>query len=561
MNRQDAFKQTSIKAVREFLQSVVVVDNRANFEPTTGDVVTADLVAPDEFAVAPATPVQPPATTGTVDGPLDATALSRAFACKKLICAILKPSPTDRMRDAVRNASHRADVLILDWQMNDDGELAASIIKGVLEDDGNEGRLRLIAIYTSQSPLSGVADSLAVQLPQLSREGLTFQSESTRVVLLSKGSGANAPEEADRAVEEAELPDRVLQEFASLAQGLLSNATMAAIGGIRDHTHRMLARFGPNMDGPLLTHRALLHSAADADEFAADLIMAELQAQIPIRRIVSRFLDASRIQEYVEDRVAGGFEPRLVLTKGAAPKTFTLGAKQACDLVETGLSALDPVMADMTKMQSGKSDADSVSKFRSAMKTALHERLYLLFNDDLIDAQRAHSEFSVRSKVRRDATALPTDWIPQMRPGSVVAREDEIWLCITPSCDSIRIPADGGDFLFAALGKPSAASFDLVVPDGAEFRRLELARKRTRLITFKLVPDANGDVVATNVDGEFKFNVKAADGQPAATLRWLAELKPMHAQRLVQRYASNLSRVGVDDFEWHRIQMPGGVDA
>ena len=142
-----------------------------------------------------------------------------------------------------------------------------------------------------------------------------------------------------------------------------------------------------------------------------------------------------------------------------------------------------------------------------------------------------------------------------------MAREDEVWLCITPSCDSIRIPAAGGDFSFAALSKPSAASFDLVVPDGADYRRLELAKKRTRLITLELVPDANGDVVATKVDGEFRFEVKALDDQPAGTLRWLAELKPMHAQRLLQRYASNLSRVGVDDFEWHRMQMPGGLDA
>ena len=410
MSGPDAFEQTSVMAAREFLQTVVVVDNCAGFGPA--DAVATDLVAPDDFAAGSTFPAPLPATTSTVDGPLNATALSRAFACKKLVCAILKPSMEDRMAEAVRNASHRADVLVLDWQMNDDGELAASIIDGVLEDDGSEGRLRLIAIYTSQSPLSGVADNLAARLPRLSRNGLTFQAESTRVVLLSKGGGANAPEEADLAVEEADLPDRLLHEFASFAQGLLSNATMAAIGGIRDHTHRMLARFGPRMDGPLLTHRALLQSAADADEFAADLIMAELQAQVPIRRIVSRFLDAQRIREYMDHRVSDGLEPRLVLNKSAAPATFQLDAEQASELVEMGLGALDALMPDMTKKLGGKSDADAVGKFKRAMKDALHERLYLLFSGDLADAQRAHSEFAVRSKIRRDASALPADWKP-----------------------------------------------------------------------------------------------------------------------------------------------------
>ena len=559
MNVPNAFEQTSVRAARAFLQTVVVVDNCAGFGRE--DIVPSDLVAPDDFATGPTVPALQSATAGSTDGPLDAMTLSRAFACRKLVCAILKPSTEDRMEEAVRNASHRADLLVLDWQMNDDGELAASIIDGVLQDDGAEGRLRLIAVYTSQSPLSRVADSLAARVPRLLRNGLTFQVGSTRVVMLSKGGGANAPEEAGQAVEEADLPDRLLHEFASLAQGLLSNATMAAIGGIRDHTHRMLARFGPRMDGPLLTHRALLQSAADADEFAADLIMAELQAQVPIRRIVSHFLGVERIREYMDHRAAGGLKPQLVLNKGDTPATFELDAGQASELVEKGLDALDAIMPDMAKKVGGKSNDDAVGKFRRGMKDALHERLYLLFSGDLADARRAHSEFAVRSKIWRDATALPAGWVPRLRPGSIVKNADEVWLCITPRCDSIRIPTGGGDFLFAVLSRPSAASFDLMVPDGTDYRRLELAKKRTRLITLNLVPDANGDVVAVKVDDHFRFTVKATAGQPAETLQWLAELKPMHAQRLVQRYASNLSRIGVDDFEWHRLQMPGGLDA
>jgi hypothetical protein len=215
MNAADAFEQTSVRAARDFLQTVVVVDNCAGFGRE--DAVPADLIAPDDFATGLTVPAPQPVATGSADGPLDATALSRAFACKKLVCAILKPSAEDRMEEAVRNASHRADVLVLDWQMNDDGQLAASIIDGVLQDDGAEGRLRLIAVYTSRSPLSGVANNLAARVPRLIQNGLTFQAGSTRVVMLSKGGGANAPEEAGQAVEEAGLPDRLLHEFASLA--------------------------------------------------------------------------------------------------------------------------------------------------------------------------------------------------------------------------------------------------------------------------------------------------------------------------------------------------------
>lgn len=553
------FMDASVEAVRSFLQTVVVVDNRAGFEVVEEDI-GEPLLVPDSFAFASAEQVPVEAVPGRIlDGPLDATALSRAFACQGLICAILKPSIEDRMEDPVDQAAARSDMLVLDWQMDDDGELASAIVDRVLDTDGDEGRLRLVAIYTSRSPLRDVAASLAKRVDRLtlSTDGLGLSWRDTRIVLLSKGKAANAPEEDHLAVEVGDLPERLLREFASCASGLLSNATMATIGGIRDHTHRMLARFGSEMDGPLLTHRTLLASSEEADEFAGALILGELQAQVPWRRILTKHLGKDRVGQYVQEVFNRGFQPKLALTNGEAPVMFDLDEPVTSTLVEVGMPSLDGVMKAMSKKATQKDGPEDVQKFRKSLREKLPMRLYALFADRAAGV-RNHDEFAVRAKVSRDAQSAPSDFIPSLRLGTVVEFGADVLVCLTPPCDAIRIPQAGGTFLFAELC-PAETSFDLVIPRGGGYARLTLERKRTRLVSISFAPDEGGDVVATRNLGRVVFAALPDAIGPARPVEWLADLKPMHAQRLVQSWASNLARVGVDDFEWHRFQMPPGA--
>ena len=555
------FAKTSIKAAENFLQTVVIVDNQARFGPEdTSESVASNLIAPDEFAAGEtAGPEQ--ATLESVktnDGPLDAQKITRSFACKNLACAILRPSPDDKMEDAVLNAARRSDILVLDWQMYDSGELAASIVSKLLEADGPGGRLRLIAIYTSQSPLADIAISLAAKVPTLLQTGQVpvLTRGSARIILLSKGKSANAPQEAEYAVDEDDLSQRLIEEFAKFAQGLLSNATMASIAGFRDHTHRMLARFDSSMDGPLLTHRALLPTASDAEEFAADMIMAELEAQVPVRRIIREYLGEPQILEYIRHRVDSGLKPSVALNGGDTPNLYELDIKKTCALIKSGFAAIEGDVAVMSKIAKQQDEA----KFKKTMRAEFHNRLYQLLNTDIHQSKRQHSEFAVRSKIRRAETSVGENFLPQLRLGSILRRSDRHWVCLTPPCDSIRIPEVGGSFLFAELTETNG-NFDLILPDDDKFRRVELQRKRTNLMSLNFLPDGDRNVVAVTIKGKPCFVPLSVNGKAnrRAALRWIAELKPMHAQRLVQNYASNLARVGVDDFEWHRIQMPGGV--
>lgn len=555
------FAETSIKAAASFLHTVVIVDNQARFGPTDdSESIATGLVTPDDFVTGEtneSASVALPKTAIITDGPLDAQKITRSFACKKLACAILRPSPDDTMQEAVLNAAQRSDILVLDWQMFDSGELAISIVNDLLEADGPEGRLRLITVYTSQSPLSDIAACLAAKVPGLTQVNQLpiLTKGSARIILLSKGKSANAPQEDAFAVDEDGLSQRLIEEFAKFAQGLLSNATMASIAGFRDHTHRMLARFDSSMDGPLLTHRTLLPTASDAEEFAADMIMAELDAQVPVRRIIGEFLGEPQIKEYIQYRVKEGLKPAIAVNGGDTPKLYELDVKKTCALIKDGFSAIEGDVAEMNKI--AKQDE---AKFKKAMKTEFHNRLYRLLNSDIHESKRQHSEFAVRSKIRRAETATGGNVLPQLRLGTIVRRSDRHWVCLTPPCDSIRIPDEGGSFLFAELTETNS-NFDLILPHDDHFRRVELQKKRTNLMSLSFLPDGNRNVVAVTVNKKPCFVPLSCNGRAnrKAALQWIAELKPLHAQRLVQNYASNLARVGVDDFEWHRIQMPGGT--
>lgn len=67
-------------------------------------------------------------------------------------------------------------------------------------------------------------------------------------------------------------------------------------------------------------------------------------------------------------------------------------------------------------------------------------------------------------------------------------------------------------------------------------------------------------VVRAKIKGaDAVFEAWALNSNPATALdyKWVGELKPMWAQRLVQNLAANLARVGFDENEWHRLQtMP-----
>lgn len=557
--RMTEFEQASYQAAKSFLGTVIVVDNMAQF-PAEAEPV--ELVEPSDTDSAPVgqdDAEQVAEVAGAEmsedDGPLNAGVLTAAFAEFGLVCGIIRPQTVERRKDAILKGAANADIVVLDWQMDDEGELAIEIIRELIADDERAGgRLRLIAIYTGHS-LASVGQKLEAEFPHLqsSADKLAFEAKSHRVVVAAKDFQANAVDTNGSAVTETELPHYLIGQFAKFTGGLLPNATMAAISGVRRHTHRMLARFTKELDGPLLTHRVLLSKSGDAEQFAADLIMGELDAQVPIHQIVADYLNADQVKAYFSHCIAAGLRPKLMLNNDGS-LVSELNLDEVSKFVEGGLKSLSDKMDSLADEAGQK---DSRSKFRETLKDRLYDRLYGLTTPDLELGRRNHTLFAQRYKLKREITSVDRAASTSIKLGSILAGADKYWLCMTPLCDSTRLKA-GDRLLFAELTLDSKL-FELVVPDGDNSLFLRVNRKRTNLASFKFNPDDTGHVSVRESKGELTFSSMDDDpsGTRAVHFRWLGELKPLHAQRFMQAFTSNLSRVGIDEFEWHRMQMHG----
>lgn len=560
-----AFENLSRDAARAFLQTIVVVDDAATFSLETEIPELSGgqygLTIPNEFASA-GEEKAPKVALPTPASGLDATVVGQAFAKVGLVCSILRPTAAADIEEEILSAAARADILVLDWQLADQGALATRVVQRLIEgDEVSGGRLRLIAIYTENSPLAPIRTSLAGGFPRLQeiQNEMALGLASAKVIFLTKGSPSANPGEGDLSVESKDLPNRLVNEFAKFAGGLLPNATLAAIGGLRQHTHRVLSRFDKSLDGPLLTHRTLLSSPQDADQYAADLILAELGAQVPIERIVSKYLGEKAIKDYVGHKMdREGIAPKLMLNKTAG-QVYPLKRTKTRALIKNGLLGIS---SDYLAIATSLGQANEVTKVRDRLLKDLHELLYLLVEDDLAESQAHHSRFAVRSKLKRDATSVRADdagTLPKLRLGALLRRDETYWICLTPFCDSQRIPKNGGRFLLALLS-PSHPYFELVVPDGNTFQRLSVERKRPHLETHIFRPNSEGDIRAIIRGGvaTFQTDNPLPPGTKQAKYVWLGELKSMQAVKFIQAFSTNLSRVALDDFEWHRLQEARG---
>ncbi len=132
-----------------------------------------------------------------------------------------------------------------------------------------------------------------------------------------------------------------------------------------------------------------------------------------------------------------------------------------------------------------------------------------------------------------------------------LAGDKRYLLCLQPVCDSVRIGSKGRAFIFCVLHN---------IEDGEGFTHCVIDGS-AKVIKLKYKPKVPGVFVSN-----FKSRTDAVYAQNDATGRsvfededdkkyeWIAELKTEHAQRAAEQFGRELSRVGLTESEWLRIQ-------
>ena len=507
------------KAVERFLQSAVVVDDRA-FLPSAAqptrlrtpppELETLAVIEDEEETPGPISDseVADPANT-----PLNAKEIVDAFAARGVVCGVLRPSTeeTDEVRKVAPRAIKRSDLVIVDWHLHgDDGEATIELLQDVVQEAGEA--LRLVAIYTGDPDLPRVARKVIDRLGAVPIDDVTVSIGSMRIVVIGKAD-RDAPRAG--AVPENELPSRLVQLFAELADGLVRAAALSALGALRGATYRLLAELGPEIDLGYVGQRALIYPSSEAEEHLLGMLISELRAIVEDDEETRACTDADAVASWLKREGENG-------RGGQIPHEAIAAAVETDPYDEEAVRALREKHTEFNQINLKKGLTEHIASTADAARAA-DERFAMRMSLKLV-YQRPERVLSI---------------------GTIVADESGgYWLCIQPACDSLRIRGSRR-FPFVPLTVVTSR-FDYVVDDQGATRYLRLSRKPSDIEHWTFKADAN-------------FRAVVAKGDPPTfvtagrrTFRWIGQLNEAHAQRAAQEVGAEQARVGLAESDWLR---------
>lgn len=551
----------ALSAARAYLQSIVFVDDKIYYEipPKVIEVNVAEPTAMRVFK-----PIAPKATAVVDDQANEnGTAevfeqgefyhpknLVESFAREGMVCALYEPAEgfkTDNASELFR-LCERADVVVLDWEFHGDpGTRILPLIANLVSDSHTSvpHHVRLIAVYTSTPDLKRVAskifDHLVKTAPETVAKGdYKLDAGSSQVIVLGKPSTGRANDQVQAAqVSENELAERIILEFASMHEGILPSMAMYGLASVRTSAKKILDKFRRELDGAFLVHRGLIHPGDDAFEQIPELLAEEALAVMIDNQLSND--QAKLLADEVID--AFGLSIDWEVNKN---KTKPAAGVLANKLLKEGLASVEKdVVIDATAI-------DQLHAAVDKKKMLADKRLATLYNVRTLYASRKDLRF-----------------------GTIVrhmASDKFVYsICLMPLCDSVRLKTNGKIYQFPFWilrttnnGHPSKGMVvELPGAEGfVELFSMGKPRDQMWMKGFKASAPSK-TVVAVERDGKWVFEA-AVEGQaipvdggtgiePAGEkIEFVAQLKPIHAQRIAHDIGASFSRVGVLEAEWLR---------
>lgn len=480
--------------------------------------------------------------------------LMESFAQYGIVCALYEPrkgfnsGPTS---DLFR-LCERADVVILDWDLHtDDGDGVSALLVELIKKSAADlpHHVRLCALYTDRPNLHQIMDRLLEKLAHqdypvdVVRGKLQLISGATRISIFGKPHAAGrSPEDKPYEVKETDLADRVIYEFASLHHGLMPAFALHGLASVRRNTKRLLDRFHTELDGAFLLHRALVLDDRDAFDELPDLLSDEILAVLEDTR-----LDGAAIKD-----IASAAIEQLPIAKAGRTWKNSEGVSLDCDPIfrDLLLGGETKIRASLKKKKSNQEKELGKTGFHGITAQLLKD-----FDEKLNSgeswAERLAALFCNRTQYGDNGRKLSFGTVVRHK-----RKEEDAWeysVCLMPICDSQRLhtPCDFPfwrlipDAKSANVGKRSG----IVIIDPENNTQCLAAGGKIRGMLWlqKFTPGPSHIVVATRNDNKFLFDVTGM------LIEWVAELKPLHAQRIAAHMGAEVSRIGLVESEWLRL--------
>jgi len=479
---------------------------------------------------------------------LDAKKVIDVFASKGMVCSVLKPDEGEDPLGIAIKAAERADVLILDWQIyDDDGEKAMEIIGNIITSDLSENpRLRLIIVYTGEPNINGISEKIKEKHCGTFNKndgGFAFSQGHLRIVIFAK-DGAGVPAEySDRVTSIDDLSGRVIDEFAKITAGLVSNVALESLAVLRDNTHRIMGRLGHEMDPPYLTHRVLLPNPGDAMDHVVDIIASEFHSLLDTHEVGEKAdIEAVRAWLYLKEQKYGISNLRI------GTGNESVESEKLCDWVKNGFKG-SKWLDEYVKRKHSNTKEDNIPNKKEDIERKVYKTITETFCAEGVDATELDHRFAMFTSLKNRYGRSESR--PILTLGTILKSESaEFWLCIQPRCDSVRIEKKRNFFFLFLEVVDGDKKFDLILEDEEnKFKKLKIHYKIYDSTHFEFSSDGSDEQVirAKEENGMFVF-----DTTDKTRFKWVSELKTEHAQRIANDFAAKLSRVGLDESEWLR---------
>lgn len=558
-------QEFALSAARKYLQSVVFVDDEI-YQRVPARAVKAELAVPTAAMKIWRKPMEPEIkevlkvpgsevaqTEAAIEAESDTGAmyhpkhLVESFARERMVCALYEPAKgfkTDPESELFK-LCERADVVILDWEFHKEpGKKVVDLIAGLVAAAQTTvpHHVRLCAIYTSTQNLKHVAQQIFDHLAKLSLDvradgEYDLEAGSSRIVVLGKPTTGRPKDQVEVAqVDEADLAQRIIREFAKMHDGILPSMALHGLASVRTNTKKILDKFRPEMDGAFLTHRGLVRPADDVFEQISELLAEEALAVMIDNRLPDDAANA------MADQVIGAMSLTTVWNdkNGKPANTENFPAK----LLTQGSAAVRKDVKLNTKAIRKLHDELDVGK------TSAAERFAALYVTRTQYGQSRSLNFGTIVRYLVAAEGKDSKTLEEVRYA----------VCLMPLCDCVRL-VDGKTYRFpfwelkAVAGKGQSKGVVVELPGSEGFVELfSYGKPRDQLWMDEFAAGDQRMVTAT-ADGQ-KFVLKGQQRQ----CEWVAQLKPGHAQRIAQDLGTSLARVGVIEAEWIRLKADGSEE-
>jgi len=482
---------------------------------------------------------------------LNAKAITSKFAEINIACSFYQYDEIRQQEYIVRLLSD-SDVCVIDWKMiandinivttpmmteeedvEDSGEgrgyLAAELIRSLIA--AQSDLPKVIVIYTSEIT-ENIISLLNLENGQIV-DSNTWKSTNDKIIvkiIYKKTLVSEASEEGIRknTVAYDDLPNRILDIFVSQYAGFLPCFAISSISAIRNKTALILSKFNRSIDPAIAVQRALNSEPDNTRELLHNTIISSIDS----------ILQYAEAESFIFDRE---FTLAWIKNHGYKSAKVKMTTGQDCALEDEHM--LNWIM-DGDKERKLKNYKNSPDNVTAAFTPEDHTNLH--FNEDFAMLSQNKSHFSIKS----------SDKILSL--GTVLAKYDETsatneyYLCIQQRCDSTRIGSqENRNFLFLPLEVTEIKGSDLFFLEDEQYKYLKLKSSNCYNIQlFGFVPHAGETVIKTKNDGNGKaiFTGKMGD------FVWLFEISDTLSQAILNKYAANLSRVGLSQSEWSRIK-------